>query len=138
MFFAVIVCAAGTGRFLEIMANALGYSIEEFANIPESYDSGLTISSMCTVFAESEVISLISSGVSREEIAIAIHKSISKKVASMAKRIPLVDDIVFVGGCASNKLLINLLERDLGKKIKTNSLHQLAGAIGAAVYAKTM
>ncbi len=129
-------CAAGTGRFLEIMANALGYTIEEFGEIPESYDSGLAISSMCTVFAESEVISLISNGVVREEIAIAIHKSISKKVASIAKRIPLVDDVVFVGGCASNKLLKNLLQRDLEKRIKTNPLCQLTGALGAAVFAK--
>lgn len=129
-------CAAGTGRFLEIMANALGYSIDEFGKIEGNIDNPLQISSMCTVFAESEVISLITKGISREEIAMAIHKTIAKRVVSMLKKVSLEEDIVFAGGCASNPLLKRLIEKDTAKKIITPKYHNLAGALGAAIYAK--
>lgn len=127
-------CAAGTGRFLEIMSSALGYSIDEFGKIDGNIDTPLQISSMCTVFAESEVISLIAKGLLREEIAIAIHKAIVKRVVSMLKKVSIDEDIVFAGGCASNVLLKNLIEKEIGKKIIIPKYHHLAGAFGAAIY----
>lgn len=128
-------CAAGTGRFLEIMASTLGYSIDEFGNIDDKLESPLKISSMCTVFAESEIISLITKGVPREEIAIAIHKAIAKRVLSMLKKVSLEDDIVFSGGCAGNLLLKKIIEREINKKIIVHEKHHLVGALGAALYA---
>ncbi|ACI21677.1 acyl-CoA dehydratase activase [Thermodesulfovibrio yellowstonii] len=129
-------CSAGTGRFLEIMASALAYSIDEFGKIEGEIESPLQISSMCTVFAESEVISLISKGISREEIAIAIHRAIAKRVISMLKKISLEEDIVFAGGCAGNRLLKKLIEIDIGKRILIHEKHHFAGALGAAIYAE--
>ncbi len=129
-------CAAGTGRFLEIMASALGYSMDEFGKIEGKIESSLQISSMCTVFAESEVISLITKGISREEIAIAIHKAIAKRVVSMLKKVSLEEDIVFAGGCAGNALLKKLIEIEVGKKIIIHEKHHFAGALGAAIYAE--
>ncbi len=129
-------CAAGTGRFLEIMASALGYSIDEFGNIDINLETPLQISSMCTVFAESEVISLITKGLPRHEIAFAIHKSISKKVVSMLKKVDIEEDIVFAGGCAENPLLRKLIERQINKKIIVPEKHDYLGALGAAIYLK--
>ncbi len=129
-------CAAGTGKFLEIMANLLGYSIQEFGEISMDYDSELSLSSMCTVFVESEVVSLITKGVPREEITIAIHKSISKRVSALVKRVSLREEIVFVGGCAFNKLLKNFLEKDLGNTLHILPFPQLVGARGAAIFVK--
>ncbi|GLI53542.1 acyl-CoA dehydratase activase [Thermodesulfovibrio yellowstonii] len=129
-------CAAGTGRFLEIMASALGYSIDEFGKIESNIESSLQISSMCTVFAESEVISLIAKGISREEITIAIHKAIAKRVLSMLKKVSLEEDIVFAGGCAGNILLKKLIEIEIKKKIITPEKYHFTGALGAAIFAE--
>ncbi len=128
-------CAAGTGRFLEIMASALGYSIDEFGNI-DDIEGTLQISSMCTVFAESEVISLIAKGVNRKEIAVAIHKAIAKRVISMLKKVSLEEEIVFAGGCAGNTLLKNIIEREINKKIIVPKNHHILGALGAAIHAE--
>ncbi len=131
-------CAAGTGRFLEVMANVLGYSVEEFGAIEGKTGSSASISSMCTVFAESEVISLIAKGISREAIGVAVHRAISKRVASIAKRNSLEEDIVFAGGCAGNRLLKNLLEGELGKRLIVPEAYQFLGAYGAALHAKSI
>ncbi|MFX1460075.1 MAG: acyl-CoA dehydratase activase, partial [Promethearchaeota archaeon] len=80
-------CAAGTGRFLEVMAHALEVPINEFGDLALGSNKPASISSTCTVFAESEVISLFARGASKEDIAAGIHKSISRRVAGMAKRI---------------------------------------------------
>lgn len=129
-------CAAGTGKFLEIMAKVLGYKIEEFGSGSANNCKEIQISSMCTVFAESEVISLISKGVSRKDITVAIHRAIANKVVGLLKRIPIEDDIVFAGGCANSHCLKKMLEQSIGKTLKIPSVPELTGALGAALYAE--
>jgi predicted CoA-substrate-specific enzyme activase len=129
-------CAAGTGKFLEVMASSLGYSLDEFGEKSFKAISQIQLSSMCTVFAESEVISLTAKGIPREEIAMAIHRAIINRVGAMAKRFPLHDDVVFAGGCAYNACLKGLLEQGLGKKILVTSFPEMTGALGAALLAE--
>ena len=129
-------CAAGTGRFLEIMAKALGYDLEHFGVYCSNKNRGIKINSLCTVFAESEVISLISKGEKRETIAHAIHESIANKVVSLLKRIDIKDDIVFTGGCAKNPCLIRILEDRLQRKIHVHDNPFMQAAYGAALYAR--
>lgn len=129
-------CSAGTGRFLEIMANALGYNMVEFSDLREVSQTNIQINNMCTVFAESEVISLITKGIKREEIAFAIHVAISKRVVSMVKRSFLEEDIVLAGGCAQNRLLKRLIERELGKNLVIPEEPSIVGALGAALYSE--
>lgn len=129
-------CAAGTGRFLEIMAQALGFSLEEFGEIKVNMNDSINISSMCTVFAESEVISMIAKGIPREYIALAIHKAIAKRILGMLRKINIEENIVFAGGCSSNSLLKKLIEKEMGKKLITHPLSALTGALGAAIYAE--
>lgn len=129
-------CAAGTGKFLEIMAKNLGYSLEEFGSRALTAHQEIQLSSMCTVFAESEVVSLTAKGVAREEIAMAIHRAIINRVASMAKRFPLQDEVVFAGGCAHNPCLKALLEQNLRRNIRVGSIPEMTGALGAALFAE--
>ncbi len=128
-------CAAGTGKFIEIMAWALGYSNEEFGAISPEGRTELQINSMCTVFAESEVISLITKGAAREDIAFALHRSVANRVISMARRVSLEEEVVFAGGCARNSLLKDLLDTGTGKRIKVAQSPEITGALGAALYA---
>ncbi len=128
-------CAAGTGRFLEIMAKTLGYSLESFGTLCSGEDSTVRINSMCTVFAESEVISLISKGAKREIIAQALHRSIVNKVTALIKRIGIKGDIVFAGGCARNHCLKSMFEERLGHEILVHDNPDILSALGAARYA---
>ncbi|QER42241.1 activase [Thermodesulfobacterium sp. TA1] len=127
-------CSAGTGRFLEIMCRALGYQIEELNHLEIEGEVKVKISSLCTVFAESEVISLIAQGLPREEILKGVHLSVVYKVISMLKRISVKEDLVFAGGCSQNKLLKRLLEDQLKTKIITLKESPFLGAIGAGVF----
>jgi len=129
-------CAAGTGKFLEIMAINLGYSLEEFGSKALAAHQEIQLSSMCTVFAESEVVSLTAKGVEREEIAMAIHRAIVSRVASMAKRFPLQDEVVFAGGCAHNPCLKELLQNSLDRQIRVAPSPEMTGALGAALFAE--
>ena len=95
-------CAAGTGRFLEVMAKTLGYTIEEFGNEALKADDEIKISSMCTVFGESEVISLLARGTDRHQIALGIHKSIVNRIIGMLCRVSGGDSLFFAGGVAKN------------------------------------
>ena len=129
-------CAAGTGRFLEVMARALGADLENFGQISLSSRKPAVISSTCTVFAESEVISLISKGENRENIIAGIHQSVAKRITSMTKRIKLSEPVMMTGGVAKNIGVIRALESNLGVKIIVNNdTAQINGAIGAAVLA---
>ena len=128
-------CAAGTGKFVEIMARALGYPLDDFGSVSPEGRAELQINSMCTVFAESEVISLITKGAGREDIALALHRSVANRVISMARRISPEDEVVFAGGCARNGLLKSLLEAGTGKRIKVAQSPEITGALGAALYA---
>lgn len=128
-------CAAGTGKFLELMANTLGVSIidlSEMALIGED----ISINSMCTVFAESEVISLIGKGTSREDISRGIINSITGRVYSMLHKHGSSELIYLTGGLCEVKPFIELLSVKLDKEVKTNPLARYAGSIGAAILAK--
>ncbi|HMK50148.1 MAG TPA: acyl-CoA dehydratase activase [Thermodesulfovibrionales bacterium] len=131
-------CAAGTGKFIEIMARSLGFELQDFGYHCSTDDAGLTINSMCTVFAESEVISLIAKGAEREAIASAIHRSIMNRVISLMKRIDIKDDIIFAGGCAQNPWLKGLLEERLQRPAYIYEKPDMLSAIGAALYAGQM
>lgn len=129
-------CAAGTGKFVEIMAKALGYGMGEFGAISPEGRAEIQINSMCTVFAESEVISLITKGADREDIAFALHRSVANRVASMARRSAVEDEVIFAGGCARNALIRKLLEKGLERKIRVAQNPEITGALGAALYAQ--
>ena len=128
-------CAAGTGKFLEVMARTLGYDMAAFGTLPADEEEEIRISSMCTVFAESEVVSLIARGVSRSRIAKSINQAVAVRVVGMVKRFPIEEEIVFAGGCAHSPLLRGMLEKSLGKKLFVPSVPEITGALGAALCA---
>lgn len=126
-------CSAGTGRFLEIMAGTLGVDIEELCELAKK-GKDVSISSMCTVFAESEVISLIGRGEKKENIAYAIVNSIVQKVATQAKRWDLKNShVCLTGGLYQFEYLKDQLSEKLGVEVSTNEYGHFAGAIGAAI-----
>jgi (R)-2-hydroxyacyl-CoA dehydratese activating ATPase len=127
-------CAAGTGKFLEIMAPALGYSLADFGLHCEP-DQQVSISSLCAVFAESEVVTLIGKGVRREVIATALHESIVTRILPLIRRIGLKDDIVFAGGCARDACLRRMLAERLGKAVLVHDNPDVLSAYGAALCA---
>ncbi|MCP4752958.1 MAG: 2-hydroxyglutaryl-CoA dehydratase [Proteobacteria bacterium] len=128
-------CAAGTGRFLEVMARALEVDLDNFGKMSLKSNNPAKISSLCTVFAESEVISLISKGESRENIMSGIHESIASRVSALAKRVGLNDPVMMTGGVAKNIGVVKALEVKLGTEILVSDSAQENGAIGAAILA---
>jgi len=126
-------CAAGTGKFLEVMAKNLGYSIAEFGREALKARESLVISNMCTVFAESEVTSLIAKGKNRKEIARGLHESVAKRTATMLRRISDKKAIAFTGGVALNPCLVALLEEKLGCSLTIPQNPHSMGALGAAL-----
>ncbi len=128
-------CAAGTGKFLEIMARTLGFDIDAFGDEALLAEKEVTISSMCTVFAESEVTSLIAKGQNRRQIALGLHASVMRRVATMIQRVAPEGDIVFTGGVAQNPCLRTLLAQKLGRTVLYHGQAQFAGALGAALLA---
>jgi len=128
-------CAAGTGRFLEVMARALDLDIDEFASISLTGKHPCRISSVCTVFAESEVVSLRAEKKRREDIIAGLHKSVANRVGAMAKQVGIEDLVVFTGGVAKNKAVLRALEEELGHEITVPEEPQIIGALGAALIA---
>jgi predicted CoA-substrate-specific enzyme activase len=128
-------CAAGTGKFLEIMAQTLGYSLEEFGIEALKADGDIKINSLCTVFAESEVTSLVSKGTPLQEIALGLHHSIVRRAVGMIKRVSDEEPILFAGGVARNPCIHQLLEQSLDRKITVPENPQMVGALGAALLA---
>lgn len=127
-------CSAGTGRFLEVMANTLSVRPDELCRLA-SRGGNTSISSMCTVFAESEVISLIGKGESKENIAYAVVDSIVKKVAAQAGRLAIGEEVCLTGGLCEFEYLVTSLEKALGRKVTARPDGRFAGALGAAVCA---
>ena len=125
-------CAAGTGKFIEVMANRLGCDFGELYALAYSGDA-LSISSMCTVFAESEVISYIGSGEKRENIAAGVIDSVANKVISLAKKHGIKGEVMLTGGLSFTPYFLELMSKKLDKKIHTHPLGRYAGAIGAAL-----
>lgn len=128
-------CAAGTGRFLDVMAGILSVQTSELAELAAKAEEPLSISSVCTVFAESEVISHLAAGATRSDVAAGIHQSVAKRVAGLGNRIGFRGPIAMSGGVALNAGVVRALEHELGKQIVTHPDAQLAGAYGAAILA---
>jgi predicted CoA-substrate-specific enzyme activase len=128
-------CAAGTGRFLEVMATVLGFTLEEFSLAALSAKRAEKINSMCTVFAESEVVSLVTQGADRNEVALGIHKAIISRAAGLLKRVAPSGKIFFAGGVALNGCARSLLEQETDRPVFVPPDPQIVGAVGAALVA---
>lgn len=128
-------CAAGTGRFLEVMGRVLDTTIDGLSDMAERGTDGVTISSTCTVFAESEMISQLAAGKKIEDVALGAHKSIAQRVAGLVNRIGISPEVVLSGGVALNESVIRALEKELGYDIIRLKSPQTMGALGAAIYA---
>lgn len=138
-FFMNDKCSAGTGKFVEIMANRLAVPVDELGTYAADHTEKITISSMCTVFAESEIISMIGQGASRENIAWGILSSIAMKVKQEYSKLPTEDRPVYLtGGLCENTYFTELLSEYIGKKVETLPDARFAGAIGAAVMALSL
>lgn len=129
-------CAAGTGRFLEVMAQALGVELAMMGRLALESAQEINISSTCTVFAESEVVSLISQGVEPPDIAMAITRAIAHRTAGLARRVGLADQVVMTGGVAKNQAVVKLLAQKIGHEILVPEEPQIIGALGAALFAR--
>lgn len=125
-------CAAGTGRFLEVMARTLEIDLDQMGPLSLEFKLEHKVSSMCTVFAESEVVSLISEGVEVPDIARGIHRAISDRTASLAERVGITPKVIMTGGVAKNIGVVACLEEKLGQKLLLPEEPQIVGAIGAA------
>lgn len=131
-------CAAGTGRFLEVMARVLNCRIDELSSLAAKGVIGVEISSTCTVFAESEVISQLSSGKKLEDVALGAHISIAKRISGLCNRIGIADDVVMTGGVALNHNVVTAVENEINHHIIRMEDPQAIGALGAAIYALEM
>ena len=131
-------CAAGTGRFLEVMARALDVELDVMGDVGLKSDNPSKISSICTVFAESEVISMIAKQEKREDIIAGIHDSAAARVSILARKIKIKQPIMMTGGVAKNKGMQKALEKHLQADIIVSTMSQENGAIGAAVLASQL
>jgi predicted CoA-substrate-specific enzyme activase len=126
-------CAAGTGKFLEVMARALGFSLAEMAAASLGAAEGVHISSMCTVFAESEVTGLVHRGEDRGRIARGLHDAIARRTIGSLKRVGAAGPLVFAGGVANNPAMVALLREAYDDEVLVPREAQLVGAYGAAL-----
>ncbi|MGK0605860.1 acyl-CoA dehydratase activase [Enterococcus gilvus] len=126
-------CAAGTGRFVEVMMRTLGEDIADLDRFVREAEP-VTINSMCTVFAESEVISLISKGEAREDIALGVLHSIAQRISSQYSKLRPTrgEEVLFTGGLSKSATFVTVLEQYVAAPVKRDPLSQFAGAIGAA------
>jgi (R)-2-hydroxyacyl-CoA dehydratese activating ATPase len=126
-------CAAGTGKFLEVMARALGFTLEEFAQAALTAEKGIAISSMCTVFAESEVVGLVHRGEDRCAIARGLQASVAKRTVSSLARLGAKSPMVFAGGVARNAAMVELVREGFSGEVLVPGAAQTVGALGAAL-----
>ncbi|KAF0950659.1 acyl-CoA dehydratase activase [Escherichia albertii] len=131
-------CAAGTGRFLDVMSRVLETDIAELAELAAQgaqSQKNVTISSTCTVFSESEVISHLANNQTIPDIINGIHRSVSGRIAGLAKRVGIEDPVVMTGGVSRNFEVVRYISEEIGASVMTSPLSQYNGAIGAAIYA---
>lgn len=128
-------CAAGTGRFLEVMARVLGCKLDELSGLAEKAEKEISINNVCTVFAESEVISRLSAGESVYDVARGSHVAIAKRVMGMCNRVGYEPKVVMTGGVALNADMVHCLAKEMGCPVEVVPHCQAAGAIGAAAFA---
>ncbi|MFC1847794.1 acyl-CoA dehydratase activase [Chloroflexota bacterium] len=129
-------CAAGTGRFLEVMAGVLNLDIEEMGPVSLTSEEPCQISSTCTIFAETEMISLRAEGRRREDLVAGIHRAVASRVVVMGRTVGFREQVVFTGGVAKNAGVKNSLETGIGLPILIPDEPQIMGALGAALLAK--
>lgn len=127
-------CAAGTGRFLEVMARILELDVSDLGSMDLAAEGTVAISSTCTVFAESEVISQLARGIDIKSLVRGIDESVAVRTAGLVKRLGVIDPVIMTGGVAGNAGVVRALEYELGTEITVSSIAQLNGAFGAAVY----
>lgn len=129
-------CASGTGRFLEVMADALNIDLTQMGTVSLSSRNPISISNQCVIFAETEIVSLVNEGKNMADIVSGLHHALAHRVAALAKGIELEEDIVMTGGVAKNEGMFVALEKALGRKIKNIGRDpQINGALGAAIFA---
>ncbi len=131
-------CAAGTGRFLEMMARTMELDLDALSLRGIHYKEDITISSMCTVFAESEVVSLIAQNKDTDDIVHGLNKAVAAKTAALAKRVGGEERYMMTGGVSKNRGLVKTLEETLGTGLVVSDKAQLCGALGAALFAADM
>ena len=128
-------CAAGTGRFLELMARTLELSLEDMSTMGLTWKEDITISSMCTVFAESEVVSLIAQDKTAADIIHGLNESVASKTCALVKRVGGEGAYMMTGGVSKNRGVVDAIERKLGVSLCISEKAQLNGALGAALFA---
>ncbi len=128
-------CAAGTGRFLDVMARVLEVNVEDLDELGDQSTREIGISSTCTVFAESEVISQLAVGTDKRDIIAGIHRSVAGRVSGLCNRVGVRDMVVMTGGVAQNHGIVKALENQIGHEIHLSPLTQYNGALGAALFA---
>lgn len=128
-------CAAGTGRFLELMARTLELSLEDMSTMGLTWKEDITISSMCTVFAESEVVSLIAQDKTAADIIHGLNESVASKTCALVKRVGGEGAYMMTGGVSKNRGVVDAIERKLGVQLCISEKAQLNGALGAALFA---
>ncbi len=131
-------CAAGTGRFLEVMARVLDCQVDELSHLASKGNEGVSISSTCTVFAESEMISQLATGKPIEDIALGAHRSIAQRIVGLANRIGVSEEVVMTGGVALNESVVNAIEKEIGSPVVRVENPQVVGALGAALFAREL
>lgn len=128
-------CAAGTGRFLEVMAQALGCTVGDIPRLAARAEAGVTLSSMCTVFVETEVVTLMARGARPADVAKALVQMVARRSASMLRRVGLSGELAFCGGVARNSALVAELGDMLGMEVRVPREPDFTGALGAAILA---
>lgn len=131
-------CAAGTGRFLEVMARALEVKLEDLGRLSRSAQRTIKISSMCTVFAESEVVSLIADNQPQEVIIRGLHDAIADRILGMIRRVGVEEKVTLTGGVAKNEGVVQALEERLEVRVFVPPEPQIIGALGAALLAREL
>ena len=131
-------CAAGTGRFLEVLADALGLRLDELGSISAKSKNKVQMSSTCTVFAQMEVVFRLSEGVAVEDIVAGVHDAIAGRTVGMIRRLKIEPDVVFTGGVAKNTGVVKAVRENLGCEVLVPEDPLLSGAIGAAILGKEL
>jgi predicted CoA-substrate-specific enzyme activase len=129
-------CAAGTGRFLEIMADLLKLPLERFCRLPFQSHHEIRISTRCAVFAKSEVISLIKGGAHKEDVVAGLHEAMAERIYGLLRKVGIERDFVITGGIAKNPGIVSKIEGKVGFKVLIPEEPQIVGALGAALLAR--
>jgi predicted CoA-substrate-specific enzyme activase len=131
-------CAAGTGRFLDVLVGTLGLRIDELGDISLKATKKLPISSVCTVFAQMEIMACLSQGTPLPDIVAGLHEAIANRVVKMVKKLKIEPEVVFTGGVAKNIGVVNALQENLGLAVSVPPEPLLTGALGAALLGRDM